>query len=65
LFKNCAKRTYNANYVNIAWGRFWLYAVGTALCFFVRQNDKDKNVGFFAPIFMLGIWWLMSMEKTK
>jgi len=39
--------------------------VGTARCFFVGQNDKDKNGGFLAPIFMLGIWWLMRLEKQN
>lgn len=38
MTKNCAKRTYNANYVNIAWGKFLCigFSVGVALHAFGR-----------------------------
>ena len=45
--KNCAKRTYNANYVNIAWGKFLgrRFFVGVALCIFV--DNRLLNSKFY------------------
>jgi hypothetical protein len=45
--KNCAKRTYNANYVNIALGKFLCFgfSVGVALCIFV--DNRLLNIKFY------------------
>ena len=45
--KTVRERTYNANYVKIAWGRFWLYAVAQLFAFLWGKMTRIKMWAFW------------------